>query len=490
VKQRNGPDYIEFTAPVEFNTQSLNDVFIPPAPWESSAPADPAPAISERTTVEPNTVSELLAEESTDDLRAESERAERIRGVAVAAVRDGRLDAIRADAMVSQAVASGTTPNDFDLQLLRGSRPTAGPALQGNPGRGIRAHDRLVAAALKLGGHADFVAETWGDEVNASIRRPHGWVGLAETCLRANSQYVPDTRDQIIRAAFSTAGLANVVSNAVNKLSMRTYLDASSGWRALVKRVSVPDFKQWTAVRLSAAARLEKLPPSGEIKHGNLMDEAYTFQAATYAKMFGLTRNDIINDDLSVLDDLPVILGNESARSVADSVFALITGNAGSFFGTGHANQIATALSADSIFAAALKLRTAADRDGRIIGFRPTTLVVPAALEMEARMLLRSSAVQRDQAADNQPTANPVADLNLALVVEPRLDATSATDWYLWGAPDDGVILAAFLDGRDFPTVESQEMPFNQLGVQWRVVFDYGCNLAEYRAAVKSDVTP
>ena len=44
--------------------------------------------------------------------------------------------------------------------------------------------------------------------------------------------------------------------------------------------------------------RYEELSPEGKIAHGQLSQESYTRQAKTYAKMFALTRVDIINDDL------------------------------------------------------------------------------------------------------------------------------------------------------------------------------------------------
>ena len=93
--------------------------------------------------------------------------------------------------------------------------------------------------------------------------------------------------------------------------------------------------------------------------------------------------------------------------------------------------------------------------------------------------------------------SRPTRDLNqvgqgrlVGLVVEPRLDANSTADWYLFSPGSDGAILAAFLDGVQGPRVESQDAPFNRLGIQYRAYMDFNIRLAEHRAAVKSDVAP
>ena len=62
----------------------------------------------------------------------------------------------------------------------------------------------------------------------------------------------------------------------------------------------------------------EQLGPGGKIKHGTLGQESYTRAASTYAKMFSLTRTDIINDDLGAFDDLRKRLGMGAAQKLSD----------------------------------------------------------------------------------------------------------------------------------------------------------------------------
>lgn len=379
----------------------------------------------------------------------------------------------------------------YCLHSMRASRADASMVMAGRGSKPTMPNtDALTCQLMMMGGLHDLAAKRFGEQVVERSSRPSGWVEFASSALRAFGATVPHGRDEVIKAAFSTASISNVIGGTVQKIALATFLDASSNWRPLVRVVPAVDFKEGTAVRLASSAGFRRIPKGGEFEHGSLSDEAHSFQVATYGKMFGITREDIINDDLGLLTDIPLILGNEGSRAVADQVFSAITGNAGSFFSVGHANLTHGDLDVDGVGEAVRMLRVQADADGRVIGFRPATLVVPAAREAEARVLLSSMALARDLSTDQQPTGNPLAGLNLTLVVEPRLDANSTADWYLFSPGSDGAILAAFLDGVQGPRVESQEAPFNRLGIQYRAYMDFGISLAEHRAAVKSDVAP
>jgi hypothetical protein len=63
----------------------------------------------------------------------------------------------------------------------------------------------------------------------------------------------------------------------------------------------------------------------------------------------------------------------------------------------------------------------------------------------------------------------------------------STTAWYLLANPATlAVIEACFLNGQQNPTVESANADFDVLGIQMRGYHDFGVNLQEYRAGVKS----
>jgi hypothetical protein len=356
-----------------------------------------------------------------------------------------------------------------------------------------RPRDILAASMLVTAGREDVAVKSFGERVCASLERCTGWPELCAQALRLEGRTVPHGRNELIKAGFSTVNMPVSLGLSVEKVVLSVFLENSENWRPLARIVNAQTFRDGKAIRLSAASKLLKVGGEGELKSGNLAEDAFTYRVDTYGRLFTLSRQEIINDDMGVLNDLPIVLGNESARTVSDLFFSTLTGNAGSFFGTANGNQISGGtvhLDLNALSMAIAKLRTRTDRDGRIIGFQPVTLVVPAARESDARQLLNSVQLYRDQTTDQQPSGNPLAGLNLGLVVEARLDATSATDWYLFSQPGNGTFLVAFLQGRESPIVEVAPEEADTLGLSWRAYFDFGVAQGDSRAAVMADATP
>ena len=81
-------------------------------------------------------------------------------------------------------------------------------------------------------------------------------------------------------------------------------------------------------------------------------------------------------------------------------------------------------------------------------------------------------------------TFSPVSCRYLA---NARYTGNSAKAWYLLSDPNDlPVIEVAFLNGQEAPTIETAEADFSMLGVQMRGYHDFGVNLQDNRAGVKS----
>ena len=375
------------------------------------------------------------------------------------------------------------------LVELRSSRPTPPPPREDR----TPASPPLTAAVLALAGRCDLVAKSYGDRVAEETDRLRlcGWTGLARYALAAAGQHdkLHLSGAELLKAALSTTNLPAALIEGLNKLALEAFKETSVNWRAIAKTVSVPDFKDGKAIRLSAATKFEPLPPGGELKHGDLAEETFPVKVATYGKIVGLDRTAIVNDDLGLLRELPDILGSEAARLVNDLVFERLISASSSFFSAAKRNLLSgsdSALSLGGLTKAIAALRTQTDRDGRLIGFQPTTLLVPSSLEFVARQLVNSSYVWRT-GADQLPAGNPLPPLQV--VVEPRLDASSTTAWYLFARPGDGALLAAFLGGKEGPTIEQVDLPAQYLGLGWRAYLDVGAALGEYRAVVKATGT-
>ncbi len=406
----------------------------------------------------------------------------------------------------AEAITGKMTFNDFeravikcakakaDLEALRASRPK-GPTIMA----GHHAADRhaVQAALFKHLGLEAIGEKTLGAhamEAGAALRCTH-FLDVVKASLTAAGRDIPASRDDMIRAAFSTADLAGMLGNTANKLLLDAYQAVPSVARTIARPLSANNFKQHTGYRLTGDSAFKLLPPSGEIKHGTLGEASYPYKVDTYARMFGITRNDIINDDLGAMQSVPQTLGRGAAVALEAAFWTLVLANTGNFFGVGHLNYISggtSPLDITSLGAAVTKMRQAVDADGVPVLVVPKYLVIPPELETTADALYTSTNIVATGATDLvTPAGNPHANKYQPLVVPHLSNANysgySATAWYLFGDPSDVAAFGvAYLNGVESPTVESDDAPFNTLGMQFRGYLDFGVCQIDYRGGVMS----
>jgi len=244
------------------------------------------------------------------------------------------------------------------------------------------------------------------------------------------------------------------------------------------------------------SGELEPVAKDGELKHGQLKEATYPWSISTFGKILKISRQDVVNDDLGFISETAPLFGKMAARGVSDLVWQTILANADSFFSTGKNNLLESGsnLSLTSLGQAVARMRSQRDADGNDIDIRPSVLAVPPELETTARSILNSeeiaAAIESGDTAGG-PTGNALRNI-AQLEVESRLSnadkfsGASATGWYLFGSPLDAPIVVGFLDGVEMPTIEffGLEHDINTLGLGFRVYFDYGAALGDYRAAV------
>ena len=442
------------------------------AGWQASltagGTAEPDPAVAERLRVTglaaltagfPNVLTAALANDWTDDqVRAEMKAAK------------------------LQAQLSGPHINGTGFGGGGGTR-----------GNAIKPEAVLTAGLMLHAGREEAAVKTYGERVvtMAADLRAHSLMDLCASALRLEDREVPRNSGSLVAAAFTTLSLPVALGNLAEKQSADAYNETPSVWRSIARRRPVNNFKPSAIIRVVLTGELEPLPPDGEIKHGGFAESSLTVQVATKAKMLGLTRVDIVNDDLSVFNDTSNALGRMAARALNDDFVKSFMGNA-DFFKTGNGNIVTGAgLDVAGITAALLSANKRTDQNGHPIDVRPKVLLVPPELETLARQLIASETLTRyaSTTKDQLPTANPTQDV-LDILVEPRLSNTkypgnSASTFYLFSGPADGAINVAFLNGRESPVVETSDTVFNTLGVHYRCYIDYGFSPGEPLAATK-----
>jgi hypothetical protein len=287
--------------------------------------------------------------------------------------------------------------------------------------------------------------------------------------------------------------LPNIFANVANKSVLAGYESVEDTWKQISNVGSVIDFKTNTRNRMFADATFEKVGAGGEIKFGTLGEETFTIKADTYAKMYAITRQDIINDDLDVLSGIPRQLGRGAALKINDVFWTVFGADHATFFTTNRKNYFeggATNLQVSSLTTAEQMFLDQVDPTGAPLGIQPAILLVPNALLVTGTSLFRDLELRDTTASKTFTTGNPHAG-KFTVVPSSYLGnasyGNSSTAWYLLANPNDMAMMdVVFLNGQQSPVIEQAEADFNTLGIQMRGYGDFGVAKRDYRGVVKS----
>jgi hypothetical protein len=396
----------------------------------------------------------------------------------------------------AQAIGEQITERELSasmVQLLREGRPTVVPAGIAS-GSGRVTTEVLAAAALMHSGFGQVAESAFGRGVvqRAEDLRAYSALDLCAAALQVDGKPVPSDRNAMISAAFSTLSLPTALGAAAEKILLDRFGEEPATWSSIARPMNLKNFREHPTVRAYMTGRLEQVAPTGELKYASIGEAAGTIKGDTYGAIIGISRHDVINDDLHLCDEISAMAGTATRRRMSDDCYELLLGNPDSFFSAGNGNYFSgsgSALSAASLSEAVKLLRKMVDENGRPLSLRPTVLLVPPELETTAKQILESTELGT---ADGSPTGNAMKGV-AKLEVEPRLSNStftgySETAWYLFAQPSVGALQVGLLNGKANPTVEFFGVTADpeRLGLSWRVYHDYGFALGEYRGAVMS----
>jgi len=291
--------------------------------------------------------------------------------------------------------------------------------------------------------------------------------------------------DLLKRALMPDSTFQSILSNAVNKTLSQAYQEAPTTFQLWTSKGSNPDFKAAEHYRISEAGNLERYTQNGTIPYDTGMkDEKVTKAVLTYSKAWGFTREAFINDDLAVLNRVPTAYVMAAKRGINQLVYKMLATNPAIFdaktlFHADH-NNLGTAgpIGKTTMSEARFKMRTQKDQRGiATLNIAPKYLLVPASLETDASQFMRSEA---DPSGSNSGVANTFRNA-YTVIIDAELDAYSQDAWYL--AADQNIadtIEVTYLRGQEEPTVETH-IPFDRLGMDFRIYFDYGVTVLDYR---------
>lgn len=471
---RTLPDALRSGASAAAAAQTPKEKSMDPKDKTPAAPANPQPA----------------ATPSEQDIRAAAlrEDAQRRTDIRTAFAKFGTVEGVSAlqatcenDVTISAAAAGQRLLDHLGKQ----AEPLAGRyvAMGETPAEKFRAG---VSAAIL--GRAGLAKVDRANEFNGFTLYELARASIERAGVKSSGMGKMD----VIAAAFthSSSDFPLLLANIAEKAMQKGYEEADETFQSWTTKGNLPDFKQATRVDLNTFPALDKVPEGGEYKYATIGERGETIQLATYGKMFSITRQAIINDDLDAFSKIPRKMGRAAVRTVGNLVYAVLTGNPTmadtvALFHATHANLLTgVAITTPGVDAMRVAMGKQTDGVATALNIRLATLIVPLALEGTAKVVATSE-FEVGASTKNNTVPNSVRN-TFNVVSDARLDVASAAVWYGAGNPAvHDTIEVAYLDGVETPTLE-QQGGWSVDGVEFKVRLDAGVKAIDWRALAKN----
>lgn len=385
---------------------------------------------------------------------------------------DFTIDAAAAKDKLLQALGSGTTPTAPprpDAHIHAGNGNIVRDGLQNS-----------LAARVQLE-----TLESDNAYAGMSLRE------MARAYLVDNGVGIASYRGDVmgmVGAAFThtTGDFGNILSDVARRQMLRGYEEAEETFQRWTARGSLPDFREMERVDLTSFPSLRKVREGAEYKYASVGDRKEKIALATYGELLSITRQAIVNDDLSAFTRIPRMMGRAAIRTVGDLVYAILgsnpkMGDGKALFHADHNNLLSAAALSIARYDEG-KTKMARQKEGdAVLNIRPAYHIVPVSMESTARALL---AAEFDPTMAEARVPNPVRGM-AEVIADARLDEQSTTTSYLAASPTQyDTIEVAYLDGNDQPYMEQQQ-GFTVDGAVFKVRMDAGVAPLSYRTLLK-----
>lgn len=272
---------------------------------------------------------------------------------------------------------------------------------------------------------------------------------------------------------------------------------------------NVPDFKEVQRIEFSEIGDLPEIPELAPYTQAKFKGRKETNRIYTYGKIFGLSRQAVINDDLDGFLRIPRAFARSAARLpqhlaikkllenptlVQDSVAVFAAGHGN--LKTGSEYRLDTLAHAEAGLIALRgmlgKMRAPVHADNAdeaaYLNLLPRTLLVNADDEFIAAQAVNSAGGLQ---VSNSGVINPINAWRLQVIVDQNIANTAwggtATQWFMFSDPADApVIEVVFLNGQRTPYMEEEDQT-NVDGRFWKVRLDTGVNAIGFRGAIRAD---
>jgi hypothetical protein len=484
------------SVPFDSKAQTRSHPASPPMTDENKAGGDPAPIDLDRS-AEPPAAAPAAADTELQRTASELRRERDL-------LRVGQ-DAGLTTEQTEELIRSGKTVMECSREAMRlmrirlengDVRAQGGPAPLGHPAGMSVTHDagdKLDRSLEAYMAHRSGLDATLDD--SAKQFRGDRMVDVVRHFLQSRGI---NTRGESVnticdRAFHSTSDFPLLLANVAGKSLNAAYKEEMQSWRPLARQKNLPDFKPMSETQIQGAVTLLPTGENGEYENSTFVEAAANWNLVTYARRLPIGRQLIINDDLGALNDAPAKLGRGARLTENNLVWALLTaGTNGSVttidnqaaFVAGHNNTGTGAIGIAGINAGVTALSKQTDIAGNFLNLPAKFLIVPPELRTSALQFVFPTQYAAP-ALVGATGSNPYAG-GMEIIVEPRLSARSATQYYI--ASDPGLmdmIRFGYLDGQEGPEITSIEKR-NPDGVELLVREDFGCTLLDFRGFYRS----
>ena len=425
-----------------------------------------------------------------EEIRALAAKSERARIARINEV--GQRAHIDAET-IKRFIDNGTPAEEASKELIRmWSEKVDSQSASVHIEAGLSSEDKFRAGAVAALAHrAGFEKDDPANEFRGKSLHELGARALEMKGHKVANMTRSEIAGMLLRG-HSTSDFPLLLADVANKSLQNAYGVYPAIWNQIANVGSVSDFKTINMVRMGSFSSLSTIIEGAEYTAGTFGEEREQLTAVTKGKYIQMTRQMIINDDLSGFSRMASMLGRAAARTVNADVLGVLTANAALSDGTAlfHADHGNLAGSGGAVSVATLSAARAAMRKQKdpseqdYLNIMPRFLLVPVGKEDIAREVI-TSAYNTDTTA--QLKRNPISGWSaLEVLSDPLLDDNSSTAWYMLADPMDAPLLEVrFLDGQQTPYVASEE-EFMTDAVRWKVRLDYGVAANDFRGGYKN----
>lgn len=416
------------------------------------------------------------------------------RQLALLTIQTAGLPAADADAIRAQYEANPCSPQELEQRLALAKTLAAQRAelttIQGlgQPTHMLNSLDKITLATEKLLGVES--------AHNADVPRLTGIRELYDMLTGDYERYGRFRPDRVTLANVTTATVTGIVANALNKVLLRSFESRPQWWKPIAYEEDFSNLNQISWISIGGFSDLDTVSEGAAYTEKTWADRTETSTFIKKGNYVGITLEAIDRDDVAAIRAIPRKLGLTAARTLASSVAALFTANAGvgptlsdsiALFNASHANLGSSALSADSWDACIQAMFQQPElSSSKRLGIRPRYCLVPIELEKTALTIFTSD--REPGTANNDANVRRMSD---CVITVPEW--TDSNDWAAAASPDDleGVCIGYRFGRAPEIFVADNELTgsmFTNDEMRIKVRFIFAVGIGNYRALYKSNV--